>query len=89
MEFYGRGAVEDPVFTLDLSYIRPTYPEIDDIIGKVAGELSEHPSIGTALEVAPDYRVYVTASTTKTPAFYILYKYDTKFVYLMSIHEVK
>lgn len=86
---YLRDVVEEPRFMQDLDSYRDLYPRIDEVHASISWELSHHPALGTPLSVAPDYRVFETNAVGDTPAFWVLYWFDTKKIYLCSIEPVR
>ncbi len=64
-------------------------PRLTDVMAAIEWSLARDPKQGTELE--PGYRVYKTTSIYKTPAFWVLYKYEeaSHKVFLMSLEAVK
>jgi hypothetical protein len=85
--FHNRGVVPEPRYTQDFDDLCTLYPDLDEVQSHLESELSENPRAGEPLPFAPDFRLYTTAAVGATPAFDILYTFDTRQVYLHSIYE--
>jgi hypothetical protein len=85
---YLRDVVEDPRFTQDLDSYRQLYANMDDVYQDITWTLSRHPRVGDPLPVAPDFRLYTTTAIGDTPAFWVLYTFDSDKVYLHSLQHV-
>ena len=83
-----RTIVEDTRFTTDLDHFRTIYPELDDIYASLSFLLATSPWVGTALRVAPDFRLFRTRESSRTPPFWVLYRFDDTTVTLYSIEPV-
>lgn len=84
-----RNVVEEPRFSQDIDGFRKIYARMDDVYIGIAWSLSHDPRIGEQLRVAPDFRLLTTTAVDDTPAFWVLYTFDTENVYLHSLEEVK
>lgn len=83
-----RGVVEEPRYSQDLDRFRRMYSLVDDVHEDLTWILSRHPREGKTLTFAPDFWLYTTTAIGDTPAFWILYTFDTERVYLHSIEPV-
>jgi hypothetical protein len=86
---YLRDIVQEPRYGQDLDDLRRFYPEMDQVQASIGWELSRDPRAGEPREYAPDFHLFLTGEAGDTPAFYILYSYDTDKVYLHTIAIAK
>lgn len=84
-----REIVQFPIFTQDLEMYRRNYPEMDTVYLAMTVSLIDNPFEGKPLEVFPDFRIYLTRPSDNTPAFYVMYSYDTEHIYLHAIRKVE
>ena len=84
-----RTVVEQPNFADDLDGYRQVYAEMEDVYESLCFTLAENPRQGTPLREAPSFRLYKTKSAGQTPAFWILFTFDSERVYLHSIEPMR
>jgi hypothetical protein len=84
-----RDVIEEKRFTQDLDAFRKLYSDMDDVHQIITWTVSRNPRVGEPLEVAPDFRLFMTNAIGKTPAFWVLYTFDDEHVYLHSLQEAK
>lgn len=83
-----RSVVEEPNFTSDLDSFRRLYNDMESAYEAFSFALAESPRIGERMRQAPDFWIYTTKPVGEVPAFWILYRFDSDYVYLHSIEPV-
>ena len=85
---YLRDVVEEPHFAQDIDSFRSKYNHIEELHEWITNTLSANPRYGEPLKQAPEFYLLTTPIIADTPSFWVFYRFDENYVYLLSIEPV-